>query len=94
MAGKRIGQVGAIWAAALMLSACSLIGPSSRSFTTAQNQAKPDPKALEQASTACKQATLDKGTKSVLAIFTRLRPNALNEDYISCMKNKGFTVEK
>lgn len=77
-----------------MLSACSLIGPSSRSFTTAQNQAKPDPKALEQASAACKQATLDKGTKSVLAIFTRLRPNALNEDYISCMKNKGFTVEK
>ena len=94
MAGKRIGQLGAACAAGLMLSACSFIGPPSQSFTSAENQAKPDPKALEQASASCKQSTFDKGTKSMLAIFTRLRPNALNQDYISCMKNKGFTVEK
>jgi hypothetical protein len=93
VAGKRIGQVGAACAVGLMLSACSLVGPGPHSFTD-QKQAKPDPKALEQASTACKESTLDKGTKSVLAIFTRLRPRAVDQDYISCMTNKGFTVEK
>jgi hypothetical protein len=30
----------------------------------------------------------------VLAIVTRMRPGAVDRDYVNCMKNKGFAVEK
>jgi hypothetical protein len=92
---KLTAALGATCALGLMLSACSLAGPSSHSFTTATpTKAKPDPTALEQASTACKESTREKGIKSVLAIVTRMRPGAVDEDYVNCMKNKGYTVEK
>jgi hypothetical protein len=94
VAGKWIARFGATCALGLALSACSLAGAPHNFITVAPQAAKPDPKALEQASQACKQATLEKGTKSVLAIFTRLRPGAVGEDYVNCMKNRGFTVEK
>ena len=92
---KLTAALGAICALGLILSACSLAGPSSHSFTTATpTKAKPDPTALEQASTACKESTRVKGIKSVLAIVTRLRPGAVDRAYADCMKNKGFAVEK
>ena len=105
MTGKRLGQVGATLASGFVLSACALVGPSSHTFTTAeqqkqpspaagQKQAAPDPKTLEQASQSCKESTREKGIKSVLAIVTRLRPGAVDEDYINCMRNKGYSVEK
>jgi hypothetical protein len=77
-----------------MLSACSLAGPTPRTFTPAaeQKRAKPDPVAVEQASQVCKDQTRDRGIKSVLAIVTRMRPGAVDEDYIDCMKRKGYTV--
>ena len=95
VAGKWIARFGATCALGLMLSACSLAGPPSHTFTTATpTPAKPDPTALEQASTACKESTREKGIKSVLAIVTRMRPGAVDRDYVNCMKNKGYTVEK
>ena len=95
VAGKWIARFGAICALGFALSACSLAGPPSHTFTTATpTPAKPDPTALEQASTACKESTREKGIKSVLAIVTRLRPGAVDRDYADCMKNKGFAVEK
>jgi len=35
-----------------------------------------------------------KGIKSVLAILSSMRPGAVDEDYVKCMRNKGYTVEK
>src|SRR5262245_10732399 len=95
VAGTSIARFGAAFALALMLSACSLAGPSSLTFTTATHtNAKPDPTALEQASAACKESTREKGIKSVLAIVTRMRPGAVDEDYVNCMKNRAYPVEK
>jgi hypothetical protein len=95
VAGKWIARFGATCALGLVLSACSLAGPSSHTFTTATpTKAKPDPSALEQASAACKESTREKGIKSVLAIVSRMRPGAVDADYVNCMKNRGFTVEK
>jgi hypothetical protein len=50
--------------------------------------------ALTAAINACKDATVTKGTKSVLAIFSHMRPGAVDEDYVACMKDKGYTVAK
>ena len=77
------------------LSACSLAGPSNRTFTAAEpDKAKPTPTAIEQASTACKSDTRNKGIKSVLAIVTFMRPGAVDAAYVECMKNKGYDVAK
>ena len=88
--------VAAVSALGLMLSACSLAGPNPRAFTTAAEQkpAKPDATAIEQASQACKSELRQKGIKSVLAILSSMRPGAVDEDYVKCMRNKGYTVEK
>ena len=95
VAGNAIARFGAACALGLMLSACSLAGPRSHTFTTATpTPAKPDPTALEQASTACKESTREKGIKSVLGIVTSMRPGAVDRDYVNCMKNKGYEVEK
>jgi hypothetical protein len=95
VAGKWIARFGATCALGFMLSACSLAGPASHSFTTATaTPAKPDPTALEQASAACKESTRDKGIKSVLAIISRMRPGAVDADYVECMKKRGYAVEK
>jgi hypothetical protein len=88
--------VAAVSALGLMLSACSLAGPNPRAFTTTAEQkpAKPDATAIEQASQACKSELRQKGIKSVLAILSSMRPGAVDEDYVKCMRNKGYTVEK
>ena len=30
----------------------------------------------------------------MLAIVSRMRPGAVDKDYVECMRNKGYTVEK
>jgi hypothetical protein len=94
--GSRLTLAVAIAALGLMLSACSLAGPSPRTFTTAAEEkpAKPDAAAIEQASQACKSELRQKGVKSVLAILSSMRPGAVDENYVKCMKTKGYTVEK
>jgi hypothetical protein len=101
--GKLITAFGAVGALGLMLPACSLAGPSDHAFTavdakpTSRN-AKPssqqDKNEMEQASKACKYQTRDKGIKSLLAIVSSMRPGAVDEDYIACMKSQGYTVAK
>lgn len=88
--------VAALSALGFMLSACSLAGPTPRTFTTEAEQkpVKPDDKALAQASQICKDQVREKGIKSVLAIVSRMRPGAVNQEYVNCMKNKGYAVEK
>jgi hypothetical protein len=88
--------VAAVSALGLVLSACSLAGPSPRTFTTATEEktVKPNATAIEQASQACKSELRQKGTKSVLAILSSMRPGAVDENYVKCMRIKGYTVEK
>jgi hypothetical protein len=66
--------------------------------TAPKPAAAPDPVdpgvALAAAVSACKDATRDKGIKSITAIFSHLRPEAVDQDYIDCMKGKGYTVAK
>jgi hypothetical protein len=93
---KLAGTFGVVCVLGLTLSACSLAGPPDHSFTAinAEQPNQQDKTAMEQASKACKDSTREKGIKSVLAIVTRLRPGAVDEDYITCMKDKGYTVAK
>jgi hypothetical protein len=85
---------GAVCALGLTLCACSLAGPADHTFTGSDAKTLQDKTAIEQASKTCKDDTRDKGIKSVLAIVTRMRPGAVDEDYIACMKDKGYTVAK
>lgn len=79
----------------LALSACSLAGPSPRTFTAAEpTAATPDPAVIDAASKACKETARDKGFKSVLGILSRLLPRAVDADYVACMKSKGYDVAK
>lgn len=97
MAGraKLTSALAAVCALGLVLTACSLAGPNPHTFTpeAESKRIKPDATAIEQASKICKDQTREKGIKSVLAIVTRMRPGAVDEDYIECMKQKGYTVE-
>lgn len=45
---------------------------------------------LEAAEAACKA---EKGTASMLAIFSRLRRGSADADYIACMKQQGYEVK-
>ena len=93
---KLIGAFGAAVVLGLLLSACSLAGPTDHTFTTvdAKPAKQPDKTAMEEASKTCKEQTRGKGFNSVLGILWRLRPGAVDQDYIACMKGKGFTVAK
>ena len=111
---KRASTIGAIVACGVILSSCSLAGPSDHTFTkldAAESQnakpatdskpaskakpaPQPDKEAMADAARVCKEQTRDKGIKSVLAIISSMRPGAVDEDYITCMKSKGYTVAK
>ena len=87
----------ALCALGLALSACSLAGPAPRTFTPVESKPtkqETEAAALEAASKSCKASTRDRGIKSVLAIVSRMRPGAVDEDYIACMKKKGYEAAK
>lgn len=95
--GTAAASIAALCTLGLALSACSLVGPAPRTFTAAESKSTKqdtDAAALEEASKSCKASTRDKGIKSVLAILSRLRPGAVDEDYVACMKAKGYAVAK
>jgi hypothetical protein len=48
--------------------------------------------ALAAAENFCRDTTRDKGIKSVLSLLTHLRPGAFHEDYVACMKSRGYEV--
>lgn len=89
----------AAFAACLMAmpaSGCSLSEPAPRDFTLVnQRPAKAEETAnsLEQAEKACQEETERKGIGSVIGIMSRLRKGAADEDYIACMKARGFEVK-
>jgi hypothetical protein len=80
-----------------LLQGCSHTEPSVRDFTqVSQRQAKAveSGNTLEQAEAACKEETKTKGLASITAIFSRFRKGSADEDYIACMKQRGFEVQQ
>jgi len=91
------------------VSGCSRSEPAPRDYVLAdQRSAKAkaailadqqpakgkDPaKTLEEAKEACKNETRRKGIASILGIVSRLREGSVDEDYIACMKARGYRVE-
>lgn len=78
-------------------SGCSLSDPAPRDFTVVnQRPAKAEEagNTLEKAEAACKEETKRKGIASVIGIVSRLRKGSADEDYVACMKARGYEVEQ
>lgn len=81
--------------AALACSGCSLSETAPRDFTLVgqrEGKATESGNSLAAAEIACKEQTKRKGIASVLGIVSRLRKGAADEDYIACMKARGYEV--
>jgi hypothetical protein len=79
-----------------LVSGCSLAEPTQRDFTLVdQRPAKAEEggNSLHSAETACKAETKRKGIASVVGIFSRFRKGSVDEDYIACMKRRGYEVK-
>ena len=78
-----------------LASACSQVEPTPKDFTLIRRPAKAAEAGitLENAELACKAETKKKGMASVVAIFSRFRKESADEDYIACMKARGFEVK-
>ncbi len=79
------------------LPACSLNDPSVKDFTQMNQRpekAKETGNTIDTAEAACKAQTQTKGIASVTAIFARFRKGSADEDYIACMKARGFEVKQ
>jgi hypothetical protein len=80
-----------------LLPGCSLSEPAPRNFTQIDQRPAKAVEAkntLQQAEQACKEQTEKKGIASVTAIFSRFRKGSADEDYIACMKARGFEVQQ
>jgi hypothetical protein len=81
--------------AALALG-CSQAEPTPKDFTLVRQtpaKAEESGNTLEAAEAACRAETRKRGIASVAAIFSRLRPGSADEDYIECMKRRGYQVK-
>jgi hypothetical protein len=79
-----------------LLPACSRSEQLPRNFVqVAQRPAKAEESGntLEAATEACQAETERKGISSVTAIFSRFRKGKAEEDFIACMKERGFEVQ-
>jgi hypothetical protein len=81
--------------AALACSGCSMSETAPRDFTlVGQREGKADEtgNSLEAAEAACKEQTRKKGIASVVGIVSRLRKGSADEEYVACMKGRGYEV--
>jgi hypothetical protein len=77
-------------------SACSHAEPTPKDFVLVdQRPAKAEEadNTLEAAELTCKAKTKEKSIGSVVAIFSRLRKGSADEDYVACMKARGYEVK-
>ena len=77
-------------------SGCSMTQPAKRDFTLVnQREAKAEEagNSLEETEKACKEETERKGIGSVLGIMSRLRRGSADEDYVACMKARGYEIK-
>lgn len=86
----------ALIAALLLLAGCSHpdLPPAGAATATpaVATGDKPNAKAYEEATKACKEETERKGFSSVLGIFSRLRHGSTEEQFAACMKRRGYEV--
>lgn len=52
-----------------------------------------DPDPLGTAKKACEEDAQNKSIRSLAAIFSRLKTNTSEQDYINCMRDKGYEVK-
>ena len=86
-----VGVIGAL------LPGCSLPQPSAHNFTQLDQRpakAQEENNTLAQAEAACNDDTDKKGIANIVAIFSRFRKGAADEDYIACMQDRGFEVQQ
>jgi hypothetical protein len=79
-----------------LASACSHAEPTPKDFTLVDQRAAKAAETgntLENAEGACKAETKAKGIASVVAIFSRFRKESVDEDYVVCMKARGYEVK-
>lgn len=80
----------------LQLSACSHAEPAPKDFVLVNERkakAEENGNTLQAAELACKAETERKGVASMLGIVWRLRKGSAEEDYIACMKARGYEVK-
>jgi hypothetical protein len=80
----------------LMAQGCSQTEPAPKDFILAGQrpaQAAETKNSLAEAERACKAETRRKGMNSVVGIFSRLRQGATDDDFIACMKGRGYEVK-
>ena len=80
-----------------LLQACSHTEPSARDFSQVSQRpekAKESGNTLEAAEAICKEESKTKGIASITAIFSRFRKGPADEDYIACMKDRGFEAKQ
>ena len=81
----------------MLASGCSLTEPRSKDFTLVDQRpakAKEAGNTLEAAELACKEHTKQKGINSIVGIFSRLRRGSADEDYVACMRERGYEVKQ
>jgi hypothetical protein len=79
-----------------LVQACSLAEPRPKDFVlVSQTPAKAAEtgNTLQAATKACQAETERKVLGSVVAIFSRLRKDSLKEDYVTCMKARGYEAK-
>jgi hypothetical protein len=79
-----------------LASACSHAEPTPKDFIRVdQRPAKAEEagNTLEKAELACKEQTKQKAIGSVVAIFSRFRQGSADEDYVACMKRRGYEAK-
>ena len=80
---------------AIALSGCSRTELPARDFVLADQRtekAVEQGNSLEAAKAACKAETEKKGIASVLNIFSRFRKGSAEEDFIACMRQRGYEM--
>lgn len=87
--------LGALLLLAGLLQACSRADPAPKDFArvTEAPARESDAATLQAAQTACKAETRRKGIASVVGILSRLKPGSSDEDYIACMKARGYDAK-
>jgi hypothetical protein len=92
---RATAPLAALLALIVALQGCSRSEPAPGAFTrvTGAPAGKTDADKLKAAEIACREETKRKGIASVVGILSRLRPGSSEEDYIACMKARGYEVK-
>ena len=80
----------AVILALVALAGCSKKDLPTEEFQVLQETPETRAEALAKAKVRCEEQTRRSGMKSVLSIFSRLRPGSAERAFIECMEDKGF----